>query len=246
MVVAPAPGIFATCPVDALDDVDEPVHITFWHSMQSAEGDALVDLTDVYNASQDRVVVELQNQNGYDEAIDKYFQSSPDDRPDVVQLPEYMTQQMADANTVIPDVGMRPGRGLRHHAVPAAGDVRLPDRWRPVVDAVQHLGTGAVLQQAMFEEAGLDPDDPPITLDELRDDAEQIVDSGVATYGVAFDDGVDSGGGWFLEQWLARAGLPYANNENGRTGRATEVVFDTPEAVDLLSFVQQMVTTGSP
>ena len=67
---------FATCPVDALESASEPVHITFWHAMQSAQGDALAELTDQYNASQDRVVVELQNQNGYEELIDKYFQSS--------------------------------------------------------------------------------------------------------------------------------------------------------------------------
>ena len=72
---------FATCPVDALESVSEPVHITFWHAMQSAQGDALAALTDQYNASQDRVVVELQNQNGYEELIDKYFQSSMEDRP---------------------------------------------------------------------------------------------------------------------------------------------------------------------
>ena len=52
-------------PVDALDDASEPVRITFWHTMQSAAGDALAALTEEYNASQDRVVVELQNQNGY-------------------------------------------------------------------------------------------------------------------------------------------------------------------------------------
>ncbi len=101
---------FASCPVDALDSATEPVHIVFWHTMQSAQGDALAALTDQYNASQDRVVVELQNQNGYEELIDKYFQSSTEDRPNVVQMPEYMLQQMADANSVITHDGVRAGR----------------------------------------------------------------------------------------------------------------------------------------
>ncbi len=77
------------------------MRITFWHTMQSAAGDALAALTEEYNASQDRVVVELQNQNGYEELIDKYFQSSVEDRPHLTQLPEYMLQQMADTNTVV-------------------------------------------------------------------------------------------------------------------------------------------------
>jgi sn-glycerol 3-phosphate transport system substrate-binding protein len=96
--------------------------------------------------------------------------------------------------------------------------------------------------RAMFAEAGLDPDAPPVTLDQLREYSQQIVDSGVAAYGVALDSGVNSGGGWFLEQWLARAGLPYADNDNGRTARATQVLFDTPEAAAFLTDIQQLVS----
>jgi sn-glycerol 3-phosphate transport system substrate-binding protein len=98
--------------------------------------------------------------------------------------------------------------------------------------------------RAMFEQAGLDPDSSPITLEQLRDYSQQIVDSGAATYGIALDSGVNSGGAWFLEQWFARAGLPYADNDNGRTARATQVLFNTPEAVDMLTFAQDLVDDG--
>ena len=43
------------CPVDALDGADGPVEITFWHAMRRPTEDALVALTDAYNASQDKV-----------------------------------------------------------------------------------------------------------------------------------------------------------------------------------------------
>ena len=98
--------------------------------------------------------------------------------------------------------------------------------------------------KVMFEEAGLDPESSPITLEQLRDYSQQVVDSGTATYGIAFDAGINSGGAWFLEQWFARAGLPYADNDNGRTARATEVLFDTPEGVELLTFAQDLVDEG--
>ncbi|MET0910945.1 MAG: extracellular solute-binding protein, partial [Ilumatobacteraceae bacterium] len=203
MVVAGNPD-FATCPVDALDSVDEPVHITFWHAMQSAQGEALVDLTNLYNASQDRVVVELQNQNGYEELIDKYFLASAEDRPNVVQMPEYMLQQMADANTVITT-----------SACVQAGDFDIAPFLPRAMFAYQTGGVQWAMplnistpvlfyNKAMFEEAGLDPDRPPITLEELRDYSQQIVDSGAATYGIALDAGANSGGAWFLEQWFAR------------------------------------------
>jgi hypothetical protein len=39
-------------------------------------------ITDDYNASQNRVHVVAENQNGYLETIDKFFQSTVDDRPE--------------------------------------------------------------------------------------------------------------------------------------------------------------------
>ena len=50
--------------------------------------------------------------------------------------------------------------------------------------------------------------------------------------GIALDTGVDSGGGWFIEQWFARASELYADNGNGRSAPATQVLFDGPIGVD--------------
>ena len=235
---------FAACPVDALESADEPVQITFWHAMQSAQGDALAQLTDLYNASQDRVVVELQNQNGYEELIDKYFQSSQEDRPHVVQMPEYMLQQMADANTVITTTACVQASG--YDIAPFLPRAMFAYQTGGVQWGMPLNISSPVLyyNKAMFKEAGLDPERPPITLDELREYSQAIVDSGAATYGIALDSGVNSGGAWFLEQWFARAGLPYADNDNGRTARATQVLFDTPEAVEMLTFAQDLVDDG--
>jgi sn-glycerol 3-phosphate transport system substrate-binding protein len=98
--------------------------------------------------------------------------------------------------------------------------------------------------KAVFVKAGLDPEKPPISLDDLRADSEKIVASGAAKYGIALDHGLDSGGGWYLEQWLAKAGDLYANNENGRAAPATRVLFDGQSGVDLLTFLQDMVKDG--
>ncbi len=98
--------------------------------------------------------------------------------------------------------------------------------------------------RARFTKAGLDPNKPPVTLEELRADSEKIVKSGAAKYGIALDHGLDSGGGWFLEQWTAKAGELYANNENGRAAPATQVLFDGPTGVELLTFLQGMVKDG--
>ena len=220
------------------------MHITFWHTMTNTLEDTLVALTDLYNASQDRVVVELQNQNGYSEVIDKYFQSSQDDRPDIVQMPEYMVQQMADTNSVVPIGACIQTEGF--DITPYLPRVLLEYQTGGIQWSMPFNVSGPVLyyNRKMFEAAGLDPDQPPITLDQMREYSQKIVDSEAATYGWALDTGVDSGGGWFLEQWFARLGVPYSDNDNGRTARSTQVYLDRPESVELMTFVQQMVQDG--
>ncbi len=138
----------------------EPVRITFWHTMQSAAGDALAALTDEYNASQDRVVVELQNQNGYEELIDKYFQSSPGDRPHLAQLPEYMLQQMADTNTVVTTTACIQTEGF--DISPFLPRAMFAYQTGGVQWAMPFNISSPVLyyNKAVFEEAGLDPDAP--------------------------------------------------------------------------------------
>jgi sn-glycerol 3-phosphate transport system substrate-binding protein len=50
--------------------------------------------------------------------------------------------------------------------------------------------------------------------------------------------------GWFFEQWLAQQNGLYANNGNGREDRATEVVFNGPEGVAILEWLDEMVAAG--
>jgi sn-glycerol 3-phosphate transport system substrate-binding protein len=96
----------------------------------------------------------------------------------------------------------------------------------------------------MFAAAGLDPEKPPLSLDELRADSQAIVSSGAAKYGLALDSGFDSGGGWYIEQWFAKAGQFYADNENGRTARATRVLYNNDTGRSLLTFLQTMINDG--
>jgi sn-glycerol 3-phosphate transport system substrate-binding protein len=49
---------------------------------------------------------------------------------------------------------------------------------------------------------------------------------------------------WFFDTWLAGIGQDVVDNDNGLSGRATEATFDTPEARELLSFLDQMNDDG--
>jgi sn-glycerol 3-phosphate transport system substrate-binding protein len=235
---------FPDCPTDALDDAAGPVEITFWHGMNDVLETALIDLTNAYNAGQDKVRVTLQNQTGYDAAIDKYIQSSPASRPDMIQFPEYSLQPFAQSGTLIPVGACVESSGFDTSAFLERALEAYT--WQGVQWSMPFNVSNPVLYylRPKFEAAGLDPDVSPITLEDIRDVSQQIVDARAAVYGLVLDSGTNSGGGWFLEQWFARAGEPYADNANGRTAPASEVLFDSEAGVELMTYLQGMINDG--
>src|SRR5690606_33281489 len=98
--------------------------------------------------------------------------------------------------------------------------------------------------KAMFAAAGLGPEQPPANFDEPRPISQQLVDSGAAAAGLAYDHNIDGGGGWYLEQWCATAGELYVNNLNGRDQPATEVLFGGPVGQHLFTTLQALERDG--
>ena len=241
--VAPLADL-APCPTEALDSAEGPIDIVFWHAMANDLEPPLIALTDEYNASQDRVRVELQNQTGYDSLIDKYITAGQSSRPTMVQLPEYTLRSIADSATTVPAEACLESSGYDTSTfVPrtlTAYEYEGIQRGMPfnVSNPVLYYN------RKVFEAAGLDPDDPPVSLDELRAASEQIVSSGAAPVALVLDSGPDSGGGWFLEQWFGRSGEPFADNGNGRLAPSTEVFFDNDLGVELTTFLQTMIDDG--
>ncbi len=232
------------CPVEALAASSQTVDITFWHGMKGTAEDALVQLTKDYNASQAKVHVTLQNQGGYEQAIDKYVQSSTDGRPDMIQTPEYSVQKMRDTESFVPLA-----------ACMQAAEMDTTDFLARALSAYSTEGvqwampfniSNPVLyyNRKVFETAGLDPDVPPLSLEDLRAVAQAVVTSGGAGTGIGLDTGFDGGGGWYIEQWFSKLGELYTDNGNGRLAPATKVLIDNPKAVELMTFLQQMVNDG--
>jgi len=232
------------CQTDALAAVTSPVNITFWHGMSSGPlGDELQKLADAYNASQSKVRVTLV-QGTYEETIDKYLQSGQSSRPDLVQMPEYMVQTMVDSQSNVPVEACMKSSGFDTSAfLPTALDAYATQgvQWSMPFNISNPV---LFYNKKMFAAAGLDPEKPPVSLDDLRADSQAIVTSGAAKYGLALDSNFDSGGGWYIEQWFAKAGEFYADNQNGRSARATKVLYDNATGVSLLTFMQTLLADG--
>lgn len=233
------------CPVDALDEATSPVEITFWHALSGADvEETMVSVAQAYNDSQDRVEVTLVNQGGYEETFESYRTSTPADRPTMVQLPDYYLQATADSGTVIPMAACV--EAADYDTAPLLDQAEGYYELGGVLQAMPFNVSGPVLyyNKLMFEAAGLDPDDPPDTLEEIRTASEAIVESGAATYGIALETKFDSAGAWWIEQTFAGAGELYADNDNGRSDRATEVLFDNELGIETYTFLQDLVDDG--
>jgi sn-glycerol 3-phosphate transport system substrate-binding protein len=230
----------AKCPLSALDKADGTVEITMWHSMPRANGATLQQLADEFNSSQDKVNVTLVDQVTYQDTLEKYVAGlSTGDLPDLAQIGDGDTQQMNDTQSVLPA-----------QACVKADKYDLSGHLERVIDyytvdktlwPMPFNVSGPVLyyDENAFTAAGLDPTDPPKTLDDIKADSQTIVDAGVAPagYGLKTEPG-------YLEQYLAKANKEYVNNGNGRNDRATDTDFNNTTGVDVYTWMQEMVDEG--
>lgn len=93
--------------------------------------------------------------------------------------------------------------------------------------------------KAHWSQAGLDPEDPPGTLDEVYEQAQALKAAGVSETPFVF-----KATRWFPETWLTGVNQDTVNEGNGRDGPATEATFATPELVETMEFLQQMQDEG--
>jgi sn-glycerol 3-phosphate transport system substrate-binding protein len=233
----PSPDELPECPVDALDAADGPVEITLWHSMPRANLETLQALVKTYHDSQEKVRVKLVNQTSYTDTRTKYRAAlDTGDLPDLVQIEDTALQFMIDSQSALPaqscvdaeeyDTSDHVERVLSYYSVE---DVLWPMPFN-VSNPILYY------DRALFTKAGLDPDKPPTSLDEIRAAAQKIVDTKAAPAGIALRSDA-----WFLEQWLAMTGETFVNNDNGRTSRATEVTFGSPAGLEILQWMRDMV-----
>lgn len=233
-------SVMGDCGIGALDAADGPVDITFWHAMTAANEETLQALIDEFNASQEQINVNLVFQGNYSETLDKFITAlRGGDIPEIVQIEDTASQLLVDSGRMVPAQACIDATGYdtsdhleRVLAFYSVGGTLWPMPFN-VSNPVLYYNATA------FEEAGLDPDDPPETLEELREYSQAIVDEGAARHGIALELQA-----WYVEQWFGKAGEEFVNNGNGRESRATEVVFNNDVGLEIFTWVKEMVDDG--
>jgi sn-glycerol 3-phosphate transport system substrate-binding protein len=237
----------AECPVDALASADGPVEIDLWHTEIGLNLKALQKIVDSYEASQDKVKVNLQYQGTFEEQLKKYEDASadPSSLPDIVSPDDTVTQFMADSGTVIPVQSCI-------DADPEAAEIY--DDMVPIVEAAYSIedvlwpgafaaaGAATFINVAHFEAAGLDPEaDQPQTLAELRQVAETIKAANLPGVTEPLVMRIEA---WPLEFLTSGAMTPVVDNDNGRSGLATESEYANDTTLEILEFFDGMVDDG--
>jgi sn-glycerol 3-phosphate transport system substrate-binding protein len=217
---------------------------------------ALQKMVDGFNESQNTYKVVPIYQGGYPDSLKKLVASfGTSAMPALVQLDDIELRFMVDSQATVPPQDFID----RDLATSGAGQgypppIDLSDFEPRAIDyytldgklqAMPFNLSGLVLyyDKDAFKDAGLDPDKPPATLEDVRADSEQLLkrdsNGSITRNGIALS--IDA---WKFEQMLAKQGALYANNGNGRDGLATAVAFDSPQGEAILAWWQDMVKSG--
>lgn len=228
-----------TCPLAALDKATGKVKVDLWYGGLGGDTQATMeDMAKNFNASQDKIVVSANNQGrSYEEVLRKYEGASakPSQLPQVLYVEDTALGQMVDKGQVLPAQACMEADGYDvKQLLPAARSAFSVDG--TLYPGYMNVSTPVLYyNKAIFAKAGLDPNKPPQTLEEVRAAAEVIQKKGLAAKPLSFK--VNR---WFFETWLAGIGQSSVDNDNGRSAPPTKATFDTPEAVKLLTFLKGM------
>jgi len=219
------------------------VTIDLWHSESAANQDTLERLASEFNSSQDEVRVRVIFQGTDEETIAKLVTSLASGQvPAIALLAEVDTQKMIDSGAARPVQDFIDGEGydLSDLDQKAVQTFTVQGRlWAMPFCA----GMGLLYyNKVTFREVGLDPERPPQDLEELRQYSEKILKrdaaGNVVRSGIALD--IQS----WTERILAEHGDLFADNNNGRDGRATKVLFDNDAGRWLFQWWHDMVDEG--
>ena len=215
-----------------------PVEVTVWHYWDGANADAFDALVQKYNDSQDAVRVTTSNVPNADFLTKLKTSASSNSLPDIaigdlVWVPQ-MAQigELADLaplvdSAVIDDVNP----ALREYGSIEGKQVSLP---------VSANNLAYMYNRDVFTQAGLDPDDPPTTWEELAKQGAVIAEkTGLPGYDLLTEAG-DNGEGltWNFQVSLWQAGGEFLTKDN------SAAAFNTAEGLKAVEFWKSLIDSG--
>ncbi|MCI3920762.1 ABC transporter substrate-binding protein [Paenibacillus sp. TRM 82003] len=215
-----------------------PTHITWWHANGGKNGEAIDQIVSDFNASQSDIVVKAEFQGNYGELLNKLKASfGSASAPSLVMINDVNTRFMIDSGEITPvqpfiDRDQFDLSKMEEHIM---NYYKVNDQFY----SMPFNTSNAILyyNKDLFRSAGLDPETPPATFDEVLQTARALTKDNVSGFAFYIEP-------WFMEQSFAKQGELYVNNDNGRTAPATESYVNQAAGVKTLTWWKEMVDSG--
>jgi len=214
--------------------------VTFWHAMSGSKTAIVDGYAKEFMEMHPEITIEPVYSGSYAETVTKGLAAIKARKPPVLLMSyEVGTQTMLDSGAIIPVYQLN------------KGEFNFDEITEPILkyysvngnlNSMPFNSSTAMMyyNKDMFRAAGLDPESPPTTFDEVAEYSKIIMDAGLASGGISF-----GWPAWILEQMHAYHNKFYANNENGRNGeRASEVLLNGKLGVEILTEWQQWAKDG--
>jgi sn-glycerol 3-phosphate transport system substrate-binding protein len=218
----------------------DKITLEFWHAMGGNLGELVQELVDRFNASQDAIVVNATYQGSYDDTYNALLASfESGGTPNIVQNFDLSSQTMIDTGRLVPAWQLMEADGYDPSIfIPPVRDY-YSDENGMVAMAFNSSTPLHYYNVEMFEAAGVEPPQGSMTFSEFKAMCDALLAAEVAPYCFTFGQV-----GWEFEQYLTNSGGLYFNENNGRTGRPTEVLFNNETGVEVFTFLTDLIKEG--
>ncbi|MBM7565191.1 ABC transporter substrate-binding protein [Paenibacillus sacheonensis] len=219
----------------AADTQKEPVKVVWWHSMSGELGKAVTELVADFNASHPDIQVEEAYQGTYDDSLNK-MKASLDSKsgPSLIQVYEIGSKFMVDSKAITPvqDFIDAESYDVSNLEPNILGYYTFNNK----LYSMPFNTSNPILyyNKDMFKAAGLDPEKPPVTYEDVKKDAQALTKDGKTGASFAIY-------GWFMEQFFANQGAEYLDNGNGRTGMATKSLLDSEAGLKTMDWLKDLI-----
>jgi multiple sugar transport system substrate-binding protein len=211
---------------------DGRIIIDYWEKWQGFERDAMAAVVDKYNASQDKVFVRYVSQSQIDRKL--LLATAGGNPPDVAGFWSHTIMAYAEKGALMPLDRLMERDGIRHE-----------DYLPAVIDGCEYRGvtwglpsTPATIalhyNKKLFREAGLDPERPPRTLQELEEYARKLTkrDASGKIVQLGFSP---SDPGWWSPMWGYFFGADLVDED------ARHIMLNSPEGLEAYTWLARFM-----
>ena len=210
--------------------------IIWWHAQTGFLGERVDDIIKKFNASQSEYEVKAVYKGSYPDTLTAGIAAyRAKTQPHIIQVFEVGTQIMLSSGAVYPVYQLMKDQGIKIN-------------WEDFISVVKtYYSTGGNLysmpfnsstpilyyNKTAFEKAGLNPQVPPKTFEEIEKAAKAVVSKGAAKIGFTI-----SWPSWTLmENMHTWNDQPFANNNNGIAAMATELKFNGKLGIQIMEIL---------